>query len=234
MRNLIATALAFVFISFGLGAASAQTTLERPVVGQSAKPVEAPSQFLAILGAYQGWVPNTAGRFDAYSIRNFALRARLVYTPTLLAAARNWLFLQTEERFLGLAATYGGLVKAIFGDLYLARGIHVVFSVPYAPGVDGLYQNWYDCMSLLKQGEYTVGDRVLSWITGVQLAGNDNECRSEFKDLSAYYGVAELTSDDLNAAGFLHRRFLANEKNSKFLSAEVIRKAIGDLFDPNR
>jgi|GEM_PF-5122475 len=221
-------------------AASASAQSVQPTPKAKTSPaVQLPEQFKTIFDGYRGW--RTAYPQISYSnsISNWALRAHELATSTVRAAARNWLFMQTEERFAALVSANSSEIKSVFGTIYLASGVHLVFSTPFTQQIDQMYRNWFACMGKTKwniEKEYPalIEDRVHTWLdTDRPLGGWSGECKFEISQLSNQYGVAELSVDDIHAIGFLSRRHLANQKNPKFLKAEFVRKTIGDLFDPN-
>jgi len=204
----------------------------------AAKVIVVPEQFKSIFDNYRGWTTRYPNIDYSNSISNWAYKTKQDISATVMAATRNWLFMQTEERFAALASANSGEIKAVFGTIYLASGVHLVFSTPFTQEIDQMYRNWFNCMGKVKwnlgESPYTIDDRVLTWINnGNSLGGWEGECKTQINLLSLQYGVSELTAEDLHAIGFLSRRHLANQKNSKFLKAELIRKTIGDLFDPN-
>ncbi len=225
----------FLIALVALGVSVGAVAQERPRPLVPGKP-NIPSQFSVLVEAYRDWKPESTEEPFANSVLNWANRAHEVldYKRLLLAAARNWLLMRSEQSFKNLVAAYKTEGQELFGTLYLGRGMQTVFSKAYTAEVDTLYANWYRCLTNSKAtSDSFVGEEVLFHINhnDRQVVGFDGECTSALREVSLYYGVGQLSVDDLTALGFLHRRHLARVNNPRFVSAEVIRKAVYDTFE---
>src|SRR6266404_1598302 len=124
----IAVAIAACFIAFGAHAQVGLITL--PKAGSAGKVTVIPEQFKTIYDGYRGWKTEYPQIDYSNSISNWAYKTKRDFSAVIIGAARNWLFMQTEERFTTLVNANTSDIKAIFGDIYLASGVHIVFSTP--------------------------------------------------------------------------------------------------------
>lgn len=225
--------LLIALVAFGVSVGA--VAQERPRLIVTAKP-SIPPQFNVLVEAYRDWKPEYTEEPFANSVFNWANRAFEVvdYKRVLVSAARNWLFMRSEQSFKNLVAAYKTEAQELFGTIYLSRAMQTVFSKAYTAEVDTLYADWYRCLTSSKAtSDSFVGEEVLHHVNNNdrQVVGFDGECTSALREVSLYYGVVQLSVDDLTALGFLHRRHIAHANNPRFVSAEVIRKAVYGTFE---
>ncbi len=197
-----------------------------------------PAQFAAMIDIYRGWKPAHTEEPFANSIYNWGTHVRYEFDSLKRDALRNWVFTRPEGIFRSLATGNAETLKQVFGTVFLARGVGIVFTKSYTADVNGMYASWYDCIakSMWDDGNEPVGEKLvlayINWGRGeARSIGSKGECKDKFGALSDYYGSTELSVDDLSSVGFLHRRYVAKQKNPKFIDAEVIREMIHQVFD---
>lgn len=217
--------------------AHAQEVKTRPSIAdtQVRAPV-VPKDFQKILAGYKDWKPTYETEPFANSVYNWSNRARETVDDTDgVSNAAAWLFSLSESRFNALVSASTGLLRTVFGPIYKERNVRAVLMVPYTGDIDAKYAAWYACMAKVPgyNGEPVGEQYVLAEINWREdrTAGPKNECQEPLVELAKPYKVSELTVDELMVVGFLHRRFAANQKDQKLLSAEAIRKAMHEVFN---
>lgn len=247
IRIPIAIVIVACWFSLMLFPAHAQTDLPVKTVKTPAT-VVVPLEYKALFDAYRSWTPAESEKIDPFyanSLDNWAIHALNEVGRNGIAAIRNWLFTRGENRIRGLAVEYKSDLVGMFGKQFNLRGMHVVFAQPFTGDTDVLYRSWYNCAAKLKLwpdsstgSSEVVGDRVLMWMNSwdgkeplrMTVGGG---CSADFQALSDHYGVEQLSVDDIYAIGFLSRRYAANQRSQKFVSAEFLRQLVHDIFDPD-
>ena len=195
------------------------------------------------LKGYKTWPPLNTGERDPFdmSIYNYAIRATVIpdadekTAPNMISTARDWAFSRSELELRRLAASYKIDLESLFARLYYAKGLRVVTARPFTSSTQHLYLSWYDCVAKSASLKESFAGQfgVLSYINynfdeeGLTAKA---ECRRQFLALATEYGVPHLTADQLTVVGFFSRREKAHAESGQYLSAEVIRKIINDVF----
>lgn len=239
MLKIVAVVLVFVFMTANVFAQETLLGVADPV--STTVPI-VPEPFEKILKGYENEKFDDVSKPNVGSVYNQASGVESFAGSRLIVdAARNWIFTRKEEKFRALAKAFKPRLQKEFGMIFLGRGLTVVISHPFYDEEAGAYQKWYDCVASSNDnededksvdkpiGSENVLYKIYYWPEF--RSGRDGSCKDSFHNLSKLYGVSELSVDDLHVLGFLARRETAHQNNSKFLSAEVIRQVVQEIFD---
>lgn len=208
------------------------------VGGAIAQGVTVPAQLQIFVDAFKKGPPQYGN--SIYNYFNLATQAAgddEDKQKTLVSAARNWLFSRSESQLKSLVQTYKPQLRQLFETLYLSKGLQAVMTKSFGANTQTLYHAWYDCMAKMPNSDYgdsgpnNVLGNVYSAADSGKLAGPNGECQTQLTALSTYYGVKQLSFDELTVVAFFSRREQAHGDNSTYTSADTVRVLVRDIFD---